>query len=996
MLPPAFVAQTTPALPAPSYALSQAPEVISPVPDTWRRWNGARPEIQGAPNNTILAMPGLEKWSPMDRAALLDVARQTGLPVDSLVLVLYSESRLDPTSLNPLPAAGLNQLTTGARMPGYTTADAIRSIVKMSVSDQLKRIVLPFMANIASKAPGANPGLLYMWNFLPAVARASEDRVIARSGDSSFLIGSSGLTLGQIFHGNPGFAHGKDFFTVGDVYESIASSARKANGRRMTVDGNTIEPGLQSFDADRGVSGPDKKKQTPAQAAQAAREAARRKAHHPPHHPEHGHHPEHPHHPTTPAEKAAAAKVAAAHAAAARQKQEQDIQKQVQKALADQQAKQGQQPQPDSGSGGGGQSGGGSSGGGGDQGGGGGGDGGGGDGGGGGMPDMSGGAPQSQPPSQQPDSAAMMAQMMSGMMAAMAPKGSSDMVSFDPEKATSGHGGGGHGGGGHGGGGHGGWGGGWGHGGGWGGGIAVYDWPAFGGVYVGPDWAQWVSVTPDGYVYDAGPYRHPIPRRFIAGRVYSVEGEEIGQTTWDEDGRVFLADWSTEKFAAGCESCMRKASSAPGPMPAPAQSIFSPQHRAQGTWGSSGGGPLSGGGEGGIPGMRSVQTGSSPMGSMAGSFSPWLDGPMWDIEVDMPVPNFEELPEFQEPEPEPQPMYLVPPPGGIGVGLIPIEGVGYVTPKEAIRHGARLLADGTWDLSRTGEHEQPEQPEHDHDKAAQGGGGAPCDNPFSGARAVYSEPDVPKRALGLNQGMDIPRRASGFSMGSDPVSIIQRGIVPAVQEGSHEVRWCQLSVNEYELMVTCEPITVGGLRLPTSMEEEYIIGNLIGALPLTKAVSDARWAQGQKVVSQGLGDKSGALLNDPNQVQRYNATIGPNTGTLRDGYQKEGVLVANLQPSGNGALAQYGLRKNTAGATYQGGQPGGHNEKWKDYSNTPNYMSVNALKNGVPVDLRDELAVGCSLGGPLPAWIIEKFRGATSPTLLASASPKNSTRIAGT
>ena len=56
------------------------------MPDTWRRWNGARPEIKGSPENTILAMPGLEKWSPMDRAALLDVARQTGLPVDSLVL----------------------------------------------------------------------------------------------------------------------------------------------------------------------------------------------------------------------------------------------------------------------------------------------------------------------------------------------------------------------------------------------------------------------------------------------------------------------------------------------------------------------------------------------------------------------------------------------------------------------------------------------------------------------------------------------------------------------------------------------------------------------------------------------------------------------------------------------------------------------------------------------------------------------------------------------
>jgi hypothetical protein len=143
-------------------------------------------------------------------------------------------------------------------------------------------------------------------------------------------------------------------------------------------------------------------------------------------------------------------------------------------------------------------------------------------------------------------------------------------------------------------------------------------------------------------------------------------------------------------------------------------------------------------------------------------------------------------------------------------------------------------------------------------------------------------------------------------------------------------------------------------------------------------VSDARWAQGEKVVSQGLNDKSGAIWNDPSQVQRYNATIGPNTGRLRDGYQKEGVLVPNLAVTGRGALAQYGLRKSTAGATFENGGPSNHDENYKDYTNTPNYMSFSALKNGVAVDLRDELALGCALGGPLPAWQIQKFRGGGS------------------
>jgi hypothetical protein len=984
---PAYPGPVLAALPA-SYSMSSSTEVLSPVPDNWRRWNGARPEVTGSPVNTVLALPGLEKWSPADRATLFDVANKTGIPVDSLVLMLYTETTTS------LPAA-----------------------------EQLRKVVGPLVARCGSRVVGINPGRLYMISYLPIFADSSEDTVIARENDPALISGYEADLFDRT---------GKGYFTVGDVFERVMSNAREANGRRMTVDGSTIEPGIQSFDADRVGSGPEKKKHT----------SHHTTPHHTPSHASHhtasnttAHSSSKPN-PNSPAAKAAAAQKA-------RQQQEQKIQQ----ALA-QQAQQSQQQGQGSGGGDGGGSGGGSSGSGS-----GGGDGGGSGGDGGAAPSggsaapmapmaptapsggvLSGGAPSGDgggsvisggvPSGGGGDGGGDTTALVSALQAMITgmPTTSGDS---DPDKSASGPhglrhldwnpgaGGGvynewlddmmpavpvlydttlddqnfnpdrvsGRGGGGGGGGRGGGWGGGgrsWGSGRGWGegwgggGGVAVYDWPSFGGVYVGPDWAQWVSVTPDGYIYDAGPYNYPVPRRFIAGRVYSVEGSDLGAVDWDQHGNLFFADWTTEKFAAGCESCMRKASGVAGPLPASSRSIFSPQHRAQGTWGSAAGGPLSSGEQGSFPGIPSVQTGPpGPFGN-GGSFAPWLEGPMWDFEVDMPVPNFEELPEYQEEAPEPQPMYLVSPPGGAGmVGLIPIEGVGYVTPREAIRHGARLLADGTWDLSNTRE------------KESKGpvGGGAPCDRPFANARAIYEEPDVPKRALGLNQGMTIPRKASGPV---DSVAIIKRGILPAVQEGSHEVKWCQMTVGEYELMVTCEPITVSGLRLPTSMEEEFIIGNLIGALPITKAVSDARWAQGEKVVSQGLNDKSGALLNDPSQVQRYNAIIGPNTGGLRDGYQKEGVLVAGLQPTGRGALAQYGLRKNQTGATYQGGLPGDHNEKWKDYTNTPNYMSFNALKNGVPVDLRDELAVGCSLGGPIPAWQIQKFRG-SAPGLIAVA-----------
>jgi len=227
-------------------------------------------------------------------------------------------------------------------------------------------------------------------------------------------------------------------------------------------------------------------------------------------------------------------------------------------------------------------------------------------------------------------------------------------------------------------------------------------------------------------------------------------------------------------------------------------------------------------------------------------------------------------------------------------------------------------------------------------------------------------------------GLTFPRRhAAGANLDPAKVAIVERGIWPAFSNNeTDEIDWTQLDVGPYQVMVTNEPLAVSGLRLPTNMVESIEIANALHALPITPVVSDARWHASDRATAFGNGFGGAAAINDPAQVIGWNEKHPP-AGQFSDGFWKETVIVPGLVERGKGALAQYGGRKTTAvdSAMWQEGKPGGHDEHYKDYSNTPTYMGRIALKNGAQVDLLDELAAGCELGGPIPAWLVAKFRG---------------------
>jgi len=217
------------------FAPSSATEILTAVPEAWKRWAGARPEVRGAPLNTILALPGLRKVSAPVRAALLETATALGVPVDALATVIELESGWNPSAKNPFGAFGLIQLTKGAALPGFPDPSAVLGLGPV---EQLAQVVIPYYQR-QKGAAGSDPGRLYMLNFLPAFAQRPESFVLASATDPATR---------KIYESNKVFDRQKrGSFTVGDVFDSVAAIAKNAHGERITVDGQILGAPMVSF-----------------------------------------------------------------------------------------------------------------------------------------------------------------------------------------------------------------------------------------------------------------------------------------------------------------------------------------------------------------------------------------------------------------------------------------------------------------------------------------------------------------------------------------------------------------------------------------------------------------------------------------------------------------------------------------------------------------------------------------------------------------------------
>lgn len=205
------------------------------VPPDWMRFGGARPELRGAPANSILAVPGLGKQPPAVRAALLDIAEHLHIPVDSLAAVISHESGWNERAKNPMGAYGLIQLTQGARLPGFL-GESVSRVLQLDAVQQLSTVAMPYFARAGAKVHGAHPGALTMENFVPRDFGQAEDYVIAAKDGKDAKIYAANADLAGTAGGS------KDQITVGDVYAHIAKTCALAKGQRIAVDGSMVGP----------------------------------------------------------------------------------------------------------------------------------------------------------------------------------------------------------------------------------------------------------------------------------------------------------------------------------------------------------------------------------------------------------------------------------------------------------------------------------------------------------------------------------------------------------------------------------------------------------------------------------------------------------------------------------------------------------------------------------------------------------------------------------
>jgi hypothetical protein len=195
------------------------------------------------------AFPWLLAWSPEERQVLVDVSRRLNLDPRALTTVFQLETGGDhtaPRSKVGTPRGGLIQITVGARLPGFDTAEKVWAVRGWPVAEQLLGVVEPFFARYKGRDLSWDEFTLYKKNFLPGVAGRGDDFVVGRRGSDEPLIQGQKLTLGAVYAANPGFDPGgaKGYFTWGDVRKKV-SAARRAGGDHVVTVGGAVVPDPQ-------------------------------------------------------------------------------------------------------------------------------------------------------------------------------------------------------------------------------------------------------------------------------------------------------------------------------------------------------------------------------------------------------------------------------------------------------------------------------------------------------------------------------------------------------------------------------------------------------------------------------------------------------------------------------------------------------------------------------------------------------------------------------
>ena len=141
------------------------------------------------------------KWTDSDYHTLVQAAQDIGARPMDLLLVLYSESGLDPKSSaknkeGEIVARGLNQITEANYTEMKMSKSEWESISSMTPSENLYYVVKSLKSAVGNMSfPDA--GTLYQVNFAPArlIDSGSGDDVVLYSSPSKYYYANEGLDL---------------------------------------------------------------------------------------------------------------------------------------------------------------------------------------------------------------------------------------------------------------------------------------------------------------------------------------------------------------------------------------------------------------------------------------------------------------------------------------------------------------------------------------------------------------------------------------------------------------------------------------------------------------------------------------------------------------------------------------------------------------------------------------------------------------------------------
>jgi hypothetical protein len=177
-------------------------------------------------------------WTASDYQALARAAGQIGTRAANLLLVLWSESHLDPHAAYRLPdgfplAVGLNQITPpNARAMGITEAQRV-GLLELSPLEQLPFVVRSVHAASPQRSY-SDAGALYQCNFAPGTLRQG-------SGDGVVMYRQAD---GDAYRLNRGLDANQDgAITVGDLRTMLRRRATDTGFRKHLAALNSAVPG---------------------------------------------------------------------------------------------------------------------------------------------------------------------------------------------------------------------------------------------------------------------------------------------------------------------------------------------------------------------------------------------------------------------------------------------------------------------------------------------------------------------------------------------------------------------------------------------------------------------------------------------------------------------------------------------------------------------------------------------------------------------------------